>query len=112
MAVDADRLARQLGLPVVAMQANRRIGMDRLRAALAGATDRGSIAPPSSRGSRPRQSARSLELRATTSAARLWSQQGREEEALTALRELCGRFDEGFDTADLTEARQLVDALP
>jgi predicted ATPase len=59
-----------------------------------------------------RQSARSLELRATTSAARLWSQQGREEEALTALRELCGRFDEGFDTADLTEARQLVDALP
>jgi len=50
-------------------------------------------------------------LRAATSAAHLWQQQGREDEARSTLRKLCEQFTEGFDTADLSEARRLADAL-
>jgi DNA-binding SARP family transcriptional activator/tetratricopeptide (TPR) repeat protein len=55
-----------------------------------------------------RQSARSLELRATTSLCRLWQRQGRREEARQWLAAIYGWFSEGFDTPDLQEARVLA----
>ena len=58
-----------------------------------------------------RQSAKSWELRATTSLARLLASQGRSDEAGTMLAEIYGWFTEGFETADLREARQLLEQL-
>jgi len=58
-----------------------------------------------------RQSARSWELRATTTLARLWQMQGRTAEARQALAEIYGWFTEGFDTPDLQEAKALLDEL-
>ena len=58
-----------------------------------------------------RQSARSAELRATTSLARLLAKQGRRDEARTMLAEIYGWFTEGFDTADLKDAKALLDEL-
>ena len=57
------------------------------------------------------QSARSLELRATTSLARLLRDTGRREEACAMLAEIYNWFTEGFDTADLKEAKALLDEL-
>jgi class 3 adenylate cyclase len=57
------------------------------------------------------QRARMLELRAATSLARLWSDRGRNAEARDLLAPIYGRFTEGFDTLDLTEAKCLLDAL-
>jgi len=57
------------------------------------------------------QKAKSLELRAVTSMARLYQSQGRREEARGLLAEVYGRFTEGFDTVDLREAKALLDAL-
>jgi len=57
------------------------------------------------------QSAKSLELRATTSLARLLVSQSRRDEARTMLAEIYGRFTEGFDTADLKDARALLTKL-
>jgi adenylate cyclase len=58
-----------------------------------------------------RQQARSLELRAAMSLARLWQRQGRRDEARQLLAEVYGWFTEGFATADLQEAKALLDAL-
>jgi len=58
-----------------------------------------------------RQQAKSLELRATTSLARLWQQQGKQKDAHQMLAEIYGWFTEGFDTADLQEAKALLEAL-
>ena len=58
-----------------------------------------------------RQSARSLELRATTSLARLLAKRGRRDEARTMLAEIYGWFTEGFDTADLKDAKALLEEL-
>jgi predicted ATPase len=58
-----------------------------------------------------RQGARSAELRATTSLARLLATQGRRDEARVMLAEIYGWFTEGFDTADLKEAKALLDEL-
>jgi predicted ATPase len=58
-----------------------------------------------------RQQARSWELRATTSLARLWQRQGRPEEARALLAEIYGWFTEGFDTPDLKEARAMLEEL-
>jgi predicted ATPase len=58
-----------------------------------------------------RQEAKSLELRATTSLARLWQGQGKQGEARQALLEIYGWFTEGFDTIDLLEAKALLDEL-
>jgi predicted ATPase len=58
-----------------------------------------------------RQSAKSLELRVVVSLARLWQSQGKEEEAHRMLAEIYGWFTEGFDTADLREAKTLLDEL-
>ena len=57
------------------------------------------------------QQAKSLELRATVSLARLWQQQGKHAEAYDLLAPLYDWFTEGFDTADLQEARALLTAL-
>jgi predicted ATPase len=57
------------------------------------------------------QSAKSLELRATTSLARFLDKQWRQEEAQRILAEIYGWFTEGFDTADLKEAKALLEEL-
>jgi tetratricopeptide (TPR) repeat protein len=57
------------------------------------------------------QQARSWELRAALSLARLWQQQGKRAEARELLAAIYGWFTEGFDTADLQDARVLLDAL-
>jgi predicted ATPase len=57
------------------------------------------------------QQAKSLELRAATSLARLWQRQGKRQEAHDLLAPVYGWFTEGFDTADLQEAKALLDAL-
>ena len=57
------------------------------------------------------QSARMAELRATTSLAHLLNEQGRRDEARTMLAEIYGWFTEGFDTADLKDAKALLDEL-
>jgi predicted ATPase len=57
------------------------------------------------------QQARSLELRATVSLARLWRQQGKQKDAHQMLSEIYGWFTEGFDTKDLREAQSLLEEL-
>ena len=57
------------------------------------------------------QSARWWELRATLSLARLLASQGRREEARKQLAEIYNWFTEGFDTADLKDAKALLDEL-
>ena len=57
------------------------------------------------------QSAKSFELRATTSLARLLAAQGRRNEARTMLADIYNWFTDGFDTADLKDARALLDEL-
>ena len=58
-----------------------------------------------------RQSARSLELRAVMSLARLWNKQGKREEARQLLATSYEWFTEGFDTADLIAAKNLLEEL-
>jgi len=58
-----------------------------------------------------RRNAKSLELRATMSLARLWADAGRRAEAHDLLAPLYGWFTEGFDTLDLKDARALLDEL-
>jgi predicted ATPase len=58
-----------------------------------------------------RQQAKSLELRAVTSLSRLWQQRGGKEQARQLLAETYGWFTEGFDTADLKDAKALLDEL-
>jgi predicted ATPase len=55
--------------------------------------------------------AKSWELRAATSMARLWRQNGRTDEARALLAPVYGWFTEGFDTPDLIEAKALLDEL-
>jgi adenylate cyclase len=57
------------------------------------------------------QQAKSLELRAATSLARLWQRQGKRDEACEVLGDVYGWFTEGFDTADLQDAKALLEAL-
>jgi class 3 adenylate cyclase/predicted ATPase len=58
-----------------------------------------------------RQEAKSLELRTATSLSRLWQRQGTHAEARQLLAAIYGWFTEGLDTADLQEAKALLDAL-
>jgi predicted ATPase len=57
------------------------------------------------------QQAKSLELKAATSLARLWQQQGKREEARQVLGDVYGWFTEGFDTLDLKDAKALLEVL-
>jgi predicted ATPase len=56
-----------------------------------------------------RQQAKSWELRAATSLARLWQQKGKQDEGRALLAPIYGWFTEGFATADLQEAKALLD---
>ena len=57
------------------------------------------------------QQAKSWELRAATSMARLWRDQGKPQQARELLAPVYGWFTEGFDTRDLKEAKALLDEL-
>ena len=57
------------------------------------------------------QQAKSFELRAATSLARLWRDQGKRQGALDLLAPIFDWFSEGFDTPDLKEAKLLLDEL-
>ena len=57
------------------------------------------------------QQAKSWELRAAMSMARLWRDQGKRREARDLLAPVYGWFTEGFDTLDLKEAKALLDEL-
>ena len=57
------------------------------------------------------QEAKSWELRAATSLARLWRDQGKPAEAHALLAPVYGWFTEGFDTPDLKDAKALLDEL-
>jgi predicted ATPase len=57
------------------------------------------------------QQAKSLELRAVMSLSRLWQQQGKQKGAHELLAEIYNWFIEGFDTADLQEAKALLEEL-
>jgi len=58
-----------------------------------------------------KMSAKAFELRATTSLARLLASRGRRDEARAMLAQIYGWFTEGFDTADLKEAKVLLEEL-
>ena len=58
-----------------------------------------------------RQSAKSWELRAATSLARLWQRLGRKQEARALLAPVYDWFTEGFDTQDLKDAKALLEEL-
>jgi predicted ATPase len=58
-----------------------------------------------------RQGAKSLELRGALSLSRLWRQQGKGVEARQLLGDVYAWFTEGFETADLQEARVLLEEL-
>ena len=57
------------------------------------------------------QQAKSCELRAATSMARLWCEQGKRDQARDLLAPIYGWFTEGFDVADLKEAKALLREL-
>jgi predicted ATPase len=57
------------------------------------------------------QQARSWELRTATSLARMWGQQGKADDACDLLQPIYNWFTEGFDTADLKDAKALLDEL-
>jgi predicted ATPase len=57
------------------------------------------------------QQAKSWELRAAMSMARLWRDQSKQQQALDLLAPVYGWFTEGFDTVDLKQAKVLIDGL-
>jgi predicted ATPase len=59
-----------------------------------------------------KQKAKSLELRAATSLARLHQNQGKHREARSLLSQVFGGFTEGFETMDLREAKALLEKIP
>jgi len=59
----------------------------------------------------PKTAGKILELRAAVSLSRLWQRQGKRREAHQLLAEVYAWFTEGFDTADLQEAKALLEAL-
>jgi tetratricopeptide (TPR) repeat protein len=87
----------------------------RLQGDLMNATDDQEAAERSYRraiGAAERQNAKALKVRAATSLARLWRDQGKCTEARDLLAPVYGWFTEGFDTPVLQEAKSLLDELP
>ena len=66
---------------------------------------------PQSHRNRSQATSKVLELRASTSLARLWQQQGKKTEAHKLLSDVYNWFTEGFDTKDLQEAKALLKSL-
>ena len=66
---------------------------------------------PHSDRDRPAAESRSMKLRATTSLAPLLAKQGRRDEARSMLADIYNWFTEGFDTADLKDAKALLEEL-
>ena len=58
-----------------------------------------------------RQEAKTFELRAATTLARLWQRQGKREKARALLAPLYAWFTEGFDTRDLIDAKALLEEV-
>jgi predicted ATPase len=58
-----------------------------------------------------KQESKALELRAATSLARLWQQQGKRKQARNLLSPVYGWFTEGFDTKDLQDAKAMLEEL-
>ena len=85
---------------------NRIAGEIALNVARSGRGESGSLFQPCT-GRRAQQQAKSWELRAAMSLARLWSDQGKVQEARELLAPIYGWFTEGFDTLDLKEAKAL-----
>ena len=88
--------------------------LHRLKGELLGARDRDAEAEQSFRTAiriAQGQSAKSFQLRATISLARLLNAQGKRDEARAMLAEIYNWFTEGFDTADLKDAKSLLDEL-
>jgi predicted ATPase len=77
--------------------------------ALAAARRPSSQKPRTRKGNADAQGALSWELRAATSLARLFRDQGRSGDAIACLQPVYDRFTEGFGTADLIAANQLLD---
>jgi class 3 adenylate cyclase/tetratricopeptide (TPR) repeat protein len=82
-----------------------------LTLAAGGARDEARLAFEASRAVAGERGARSFELRAATSLARLWVEQGERQKAHDVLAPVYGWFTEGFDTADLKDAKALLDEL-
>jgi tetratricopeptide (TPR) repeat protein len=88
--------------------------LHRLKGELLGTSDRDAEAEQSFRAAiriAQGQSAKSFQLRATISLAQLLAKQARKDEARVMLAEIYGWFTEGFDTADLKDAKTLLDEL-
>jgi predicted ATPase len=83
---------------------------NRTQVAAAGCRESGSLLPACLAVARA-QHAKSWELRAATSMARLWRDQGKRDEARELLAPVYGWFTEGFDTLDLKEAKSLLDEV-
>ena len=82
-----------------------------LLGALGGEANRGGVLLSAGLDVARRQQAKSLELRTAVSLSRLWQQQGKRVEARELLAPIYGWFTEGFDTADLQEAKALLEEL-
>jgi predicted ATPase len=82
-----------------------------LRQAEGGGTEAGETSFSQALDIARRQEAKSLELRAAMSLSRLWQQLGRRDEARVLLASIYDWFTEGFDTADLQEAKALLEDL-
>ena len=83
---------------------------NRTDVARAGCGESGSVFRARTRSARQQQ-AKSWELRAAMSLARLWRDQGKVQQARELLAPVYGWFTEGFDTRDLKEAKHLLDEL-
>ena len=103
MRVQEETGARQWGAELHRLAGIAQIGLNRLEEAETVLKEALRIAR--------RQHAKSYELRAVTSLALMWGEQGRRGEALDLLAPVYGWFTEGFDTADLKQAAALLSEL-
>ena len=110
MLAEAHALVEQSGERWWQAELHRRQGELLLRQAVPDATQAAACFQQALAIARPQQ-AKSWELRAAVSLSRLWQRQGKRAAAYTLLAPLYDWFTEGFDTADLQEARVLLEEL-